>query len=227
MSSSARCLLHIPDGFLSGPINAAGFAIAGLGCAVALRMTRTTLADKQVPLLGMTAAFVFAAQMLNFPVAGGTSGHFLGATFALALLGPWAACLVLGLVLTVQCLLFADGGLTALGSNIVNMGVVGVVAPLAVMTVLRALLPRTRTCGLATVAIASWCSVMAAAAACALELGASGHPLGVVLPAMLGVHAVIGIGEALITAAVVSAVLAARPDLLPSLAPAPKSVVPA
>jgi len=211
--------MHIPDGFVSGPINAACFAIAGVGCAIALAKTRKTLGDKQVPLLGMTAAFVFAAQMLNFPVAGGTSGHFLGATFALALLGPWAACLVLALVLIVQCLLFADGGLTALGSNIVNMGVVGVAVPVVVMAALRAVLPRTRASGLATVAIASWCSVMAAATACSLELGASGHPFGVVLPAMLGVHAVIGIGEALITSAVVSAVLAARPDLLPNLAP--------
>ena len=211
--------MHIPDAFVSGPINAACFAVAGVGCALALARTRKTLGDKQVPLLGMTAAFVFAAQMLNFPVAGGTSGHFLGATFALVLLGPWAACLVLGLVLTVQCLLFADGGLTALGTNIVNMGVVGVAVPATVLAGLRAILPRTRAVGLATVAIAAWGSVMAAATACALELGVSGHPFAVGLPAMLGVRAVIGIGEAVITSAVVSAVLAARPDLLPSLAP--------
>jgi cobalt/nickel transport system permease protein len=206
--------MHIPDGFVSGPINALGFAVAVVACAIALVVTRRTLGDRQAPLLGMTAAFVFATQMLNFPVAGGTSGHFLGATFALALLGPWAACLVLCLVLIVQCLLFADGGLTALGCNIVNLGVIGVAVPAVVMAGLRLLLPSTRTGSLVTVAIAAWCSVMAAAAACALELGASGHVMELVLPAMLAVHAVIGIGEALITAAVVSAVLAARPDLL-------------
>lgn len=211
--------MHIPDGFVSNPINAVNAAIALAAFAVALIMTRKSLSDKQVPMLGMAAAFVFAAQMLNFPVAGGTSGHFLGATFALVLLGPWAACLVLFLVLVVQCLLFADGGLTALGSNIVNMGVVGVLVPGLVLAVLRAVLPRTRSAGLAAVAISAWCSVMAAAAACALELGFSGHPFTVVLPAMLGVHALIAIGEALITATVISAVLAARPDLLPDLAP--------
>ena len=211
--------MHIPDGFLSGPINAGCAVVALAACALALSRTRAILADRQVPLLGMTAAFIFAAQMLNFPIGGGTSGHFLGATFALVLLGPWASCLVVSLVLAVQCLLFADGGLTALGSNIVNLGVVGVAVPAAVIAVLRAILPRTRSCGLATIAIAAWGSVMAAATACAVELGASGHPVAVVLPAMLGVHAVIAIGEALITSAVVSAVLAARPDLLPDVAP--------
>lgn len=214
--------MHIPDGFVSGPINAVNAVLAVATFAVALGMTRKSLSDKQVPLLGMSAAFVFAAQMLNFPVAGGTSGHFLGATFALVLLGPWAACLVLALVLVVQCLLFADGGLTALGSNIVNMGVCGVVVPVLVLAILRPLLPRTRSAGLAAVAIAAWSSVMAAATACALELGFSGHPFAVVLPAMLGVHALIAVGEALITSAILTAILAARPDLLPGLAPESK-----
>lgn len=214
--------MHIPDGFVSGPINAACGAATLAGIAVALARTRATLAERQAPLLGMTAAFVFAAQMLNFPVAGGTSGHFLGATLALALLGPWAAGLVLALVLIVQCLLFADGGLTALGTNIVNMGVVGVLVPAIILAGLRAVLPRTRGAGLAAVGVAAWASVMAAATACAGELVASGHPFGVVLPAMLGVHALIAIGEALITVAVVSTVLAARPDLLPDLAPVAK-----
>ena len=212
--------MHIPDGFLSTPINAAGAVIALAAVAIALTRTRTTLGEKQAPLLGMTAAFVFAAQMLNFPVAGGTSGHVLGATFAIVLLGPWAACLVLSLVLAVQCLLFADGGLTALGTNIVNMGVFAVMAPALVIVVLRAVLPRNRTCGLAIIALAAWTSVMTAATACAVELGASGHPISLVLPAMLGVHALIAVGEALITVAVVSYVLAARPDLLPGFAPA-------
>jgi cobalt/nickel transport system permease protein len=208
--------MHLPDGFISGPINLACAAIAVGAIALALARIRSTLAEHQVPLLGMTAAFVFAAQMLNFPVAGGTSGHFLGATFALVVLGPWAACLVLSLVLIVQCLLFADGGLTALGTNIVNMGVVGVVVP-ALALALGRLLPRSRGASLAVIGVASWLSVLAASAACAFQLGFSGHPVGPVLTAMLGVHAVIGVGEALITVAVVSSVLAARPELLPDL----------
>ncbi len=209
--------MHVPDGFISGPINLACAAIAIGGIGVALARIRGSLAEHQVPLLGMTAAFVFAAQMLNFPVAGGTSGHFLGATFALVLLGPWAAGLVLSLVLIVQCLLFADGGLTALGTNIINMGVIGVAVPAVVLALLRAVLPRSRGATLTSIGVASWLSVLAASAACALELGFSGHPIGPVLTAMLGVHAVIGIGEALITIAVVSSVLAARPELLPDL----------
>ena len=209
--------MHIPDGFISGPINLACAAVAVGAIAFSLARIRSTLAEHQVPLLGMTAAFVFAAQMLNFPVAGGTSGHFLGATFALVLLGPWAACLVLSLVLIVQCLLFADGGLTALGTNIINRGVVGVVVPALLLGLLRRILPRTRGASLASIGVAAWLSVLSASTACALQLGFSGHPIGPVLTAMLGVHAVIGIGEALITVAVASSVLAARPELLPDL----------
>lgn len=215
--------MHIPDGFVSGPINAAAAAIALLACAGAVARTRATLGDRQVPLLGMTAAFIFAAQMLNFPVAGGTSGHFLGATFAAILLGPSAACLVLALVLAVQCLLFADGGITALGTNIINMGVVAVLIGSGAVWLARRLLPRSRGASLAAVAAGSWLSVMAAAAACSLELGLSGKPFALVLPAMLGVHALIGVGEALITVAIASTVLAARPDLLPGLAGPPAS----
>lgn len=206
--------MHIPDGFVSGPVNAAAFAVAGAAVAIALARTRRSLGERQVPVLGMAAAFVFAAQMLNFPVAGGTSGHFLGAAFAALLLGPWAACLVMALVLGVQCLLFADGGITALGSNIVNMGVVGVAVGYGAIRLLRAVLPDGRSAGIAVVAIGSWLAVMASAAACAVELGLSGKDLSIVLPAMLGVHALIGVGEAMITVAVVSTVQAARPDLL-------------
>lgn len=212
--------MHVPDGFISGPINAGTGIVALATAGIALRVVRKSLDDKHVPLLGMTAAGIFAAQMLNFPILGGASGHVLGASFAALLLGPWAACLVLSLVVTVQCLLCADGGITALGSNIVNMGVVGVFAGWASTRLLRAILPGHRA--LLAVALGAWCSVMAAAAACALELGCSGAPLAAVLPAMLSVHAVIGLGEALITTAVVSTILAARPDLLPGLAPPPR-----
>jgi cobalt/nickel transport system permease protein len=165
----------------------------------------------------MTAAFVFAAQMLNFPVGAGTSGHFLGATFAALLLGPWTACLIMSLVLITQCLFFADGGITALGTNIVNLGVVAVFAGWGVSRLLLALLPRSRATSCAAMGLGAWVSVVAAATACSCELGWSGKPLGVILPTMVGIHAIIGVGEALITVAVVSSILGARPDLLPQL----------
>jgi cobalt/nickel transport system permease protein len=174
-----------------------------------------------VPLLGVTAAFVFAAQMLNFPVAGGTSGHFLGAALAVILLGPWLAALVLAVVLTVQAFVFADGGVTALGANVLNMAVIGGLVVGGLMHGLRRLLGRRRSALLAVAAGGAWLAVMAGAAATAVELALSGTvPLGTVLPTMLGVHALIGIGEAVITAAAVSAVLAARPDLVGGVLPA-------
>jgi len=170
-----------------------------------------------VPLLGVAGAFLFAAQMLNFPVAGGTSGHLLGALLACLLLGPLPGTLVMGVVLGIQCLLFADGGITALGSNFFNMAIVGGLGGMAVFSSLRAVLPGSRGGVLSAVGGAAWASVLLGAAACALELALSGTaPLPVVLPAMLGVHAVIGAGEALITIAVVAAILNTRPDLLPS-----------
>jgi cobalt/nickel transport system permease protein len=210
--------MHIPDGFIALPIHAAGFAVAGAACLLAAQIGKRRLDDQQVPLLGMTSAFVFAAQMLNFPIAGGTSGHFLGAVFCAALLGPWMACLSLALVLIVQCLLFADGGITALGTNITNMAVIGVGVGFGAMRLVQAVLPASRRTGLAAVAIGAWSSVMAASVACAIELAWSGKPLAVVLPAMLGVHAAIGVGEAIITVSALSLVLTARPDLVPGLA---------
>jgi cobalt/nickel transport system permease protein len=204
--------MHIPDGFLSPEVAAiTGVAAAGV-VAIGVRRVNATLDDRRVPLLGVTAAFVFAAQMLNFPVAGGTSGHFLGAALATILLGPWLAAVVLAVVLGVQALMFADGGVTALGANVLNMGVLGGLLAGVVMR----LGPRhTRGAFLATAALAAWLAVMAGAAATAVELALSGTvPLDAVLPAMLGVHVPIGIGEAVITVAAVSAVLAARPDLI-------------
>jgi cobalt/nickel transport system permease protein len=162
----------------------------------------------------VTAAFVFAAQMLNFPVAGGTSGHFLGAALAAVLLGPWLACVVLAVVLLVQAFLFADGGITALGANVLNMGVIGGLGAGLLLAAARRVLPRTRTAFLAATAVAAWASVVLGAAACAVQLAISGTVgLGTVLPAMVGVHMLIGVGEAVITVAAVSAVLATRPDL--------------
>ena len=207
--------MHIPDGFVSGGVNAAAGALSLGVCGLALARAEKTLGDKQVPLLGVTAAFVFAAQMINFPVAGGTSGHFLGALLAAVLLGPLNAFLVLAVVLVIQCLLFADGGITALGTNIFNMGIVGGLGGYCVFRMLLFILPRGRAAFLSAAAVAAWLSVVLASFCCAVELGVSGtSPLAIAVPAMCGVHAITGIGEALITAAVLSTVLAARPDLV-------------
>jgi cobalt/nickel transport system permease protein len=214
--------MHIPDGFLSNEV-AVVCAVPAIGAiGYALRRAEVDLDDRRVPLLGVTAAFVFAAQMLNFPVAGGTSGHFLGAALAAILLGPWLACLVLAVVLAVQAFMFADGGITALGANVFNMGAVGGVVVGGLMLAVRKALPNTRTALLGATAAGAWLAVMAGAAACAVELALSGTvPLATVLPAMLGVHAVIAIGEAVITVAAVSAVLATRPDLIHGPVPEP------
>jgi cobalt/nickel transport system permease protein len=180
--------------------------------AIGLRRANSELDERRVPLLGVTAAFIFAAQMLNFPVAGGTSGHFLGAALAAILLGPWLACLVMAVVLGVQAFVFADGGITALGANILNMGVIGALLVGGLITAAKAVAPKAI---LAISAAGAWLAVMAGATATACELALSGTvPLGTVLPAMLGTHALVGAGEAVITVAAVSAVLSTRPDLV-------------
>ena len=208
--------MHIPDGFLS-PEVALGCAVPAAACVgIALRRANVELDERRVPLLGVTAAFVFAAQMLNFPVAGGTSGHFLGAALAALLLGPWLACLVLAVVLGVQALVFADGGITALGANVFNMGVIGALVVGGLMRAARGLVGRGRRAQLAVCAAGAWLAVMAGAALTAVELALSGTvPIATVLPAMLGVHALIAVGEAVVTVAAMSAVLATRPDIVP------------
>ena len=214
--------MHIPDGFLSGEVAAVAAVVAAGAVAYGLRRAESTLDERRVPLLGVTGAFVFAAQMLNFPVAGGTSGHFLGAALAAVLLGPWLACLVLAVVISTQAFVFADGGITALGANVLNMGVVGALLVGGLMLGARRMLPRTRTALLATAGAGAWLAVMAGAAATAVEIGLSGTvALGTVLPAMLGVHVLIGVGEAVVTVAAVSAVLATRPDLIHALEGSP------
>jgi cobalt/nickel transport system permease protein len=214
--------MHIPDGFLEPEVAAAAAAISIGTVCYGLRRADRTLDERAVPLLGVTGAFVFAAQMLNFPVAGGTSGHFLGAALAAVLLGPWIACLVLAVVLIIQAFVFADGGITALGANVLNMGVIGGLGAALVVAAGRRVLPRTRAAFLGIVGIAAWTAVMAGAAATALELAASGTvPVGTVMPAMLVVHALIGVGEAVVTVAAVSAVLASRPDLVGALGAGP------
>jgi cobalt/nickel transport system permease protein len=207
--------MHIPDGFLDGGVAAAAAVPAVAAVGYGVRRAGRSLDDRKVPLLGVTAAFVFAVQMLNFPVAGGTSGHLLGGALAAILLGPWLACIVMAVVISGQAFVFADGGVTALGANVLNMGVVGALGIGLVMVAARRVLPRTRTTFLAVAGAGAWLSVMAGALLCSVELGVSGTvPFATVLPAMLGVHALIGIGEAVITVAAVGAVLATRPDLI-------------
>ena len=214
--------MHIPDGFLSPEVIGANAVVAAGAVAIGLRRAGARLDDRQVPLLGVTGAFVFAAQMLNFPVAGGTSGHFLGAALATILLGPWLACLVLAVVLATQSFVFADGGVSALGANVVDMGVLGALVVGGLMVAARRLLPRRRTVLLAVAGAGAWLAVMAGAAGATVWLALSGTiPLGTVLPAMLAVHAVIGVGEAVITVAALSALMATRPDLVGDWAATP------
>jgi cobalt/nickel transport system permease protein len=222
--------LHIPDGFLSNEVALLAAIPAVAAVAYALRRASTTLDERRVPLLGVTAAFVFAVQMLNFPVAGGTSGHLLGAALAAILLGPWLACLVMTVVLTAQAFVFADGGITTLGANVLCMGVLGALLVGGLMLASRKALPKTGGVFLAIVAAGSWLAVMVGALAASLLLAFSGTvPLDTVLPAMLAVHALIGIGEAAITVTAVAAVLATRPDLIAvrDLRPAELGVRPA
>ena len=208
--------LHIPDGFLSAEVAGACAIVAIAAVAIGLRVADGALDEARVPLLGVLAAFVFAAQMLNFPVAGGTSGHFLGATLAAVLLGPWVACLVMAVVIAAQALVFADGGVTRAGGERAEHGRAGGAARGVRAGGRRAGAGRVaEPCCWARSAVVSWVAVMLGAAATSVELAVSGTvPLGTALPAMLGVHALIGVGEAVITVAAVSAVLAepARPD---------------
>jgi cobalt/nickel transport system permease protein len=207
--------MHIPDGFVSGGINATTYVISAAAVTLAVARADRTIGERQVPLLGVTAAFIFAAQMLNFPIGGGTSGHFLGAMLAAILLGPLNAVLIMTLVLLFQALAFADGGITALGTNIFNMGIVGGVGGYYIFLVLGKILPKNRKGFLLSAGIASWMSVVLASVFCAFELALSGtSPLAIALPAMAGVHSFIGVGEAVITSVVLSMVLATRPDLI-------------
>ena len=206
--------MHIPDGFLDTKTAIATGALAAAGLGLALRQARLHLPPRRVPLLGLAAAFVFAAQMINFPVAGGTSGHMVGAVLVAVLLGPSAAVIVLSSVLIVQCLMFADGGISALGANIFNMGILGGVGGwaiyYAVSRVVKGLFGR-----ILAATFAAWCSTVLAAVACAGELAVS-HTVGwsVGLPAMASVHVLIGVGEALITGLVLGAIARTRPELV-------------
>lgn len=204
--------LHIPDGFLTIFVSLLFWLATVMMVGVAISKTNHTLGEKQIPLMGIMAAFIFAAQMINFPVAGGTSGHFLGGALASIVLGPWAGILVMTSVVGVQALLFQDGGLLVMGANIFNMGILTAVIGFGLY---RLVIKQTRGVRLAVAGIGSWIATMAAALITSLQLWLSNTTrLEIVVPAMLGVHALIGIGEALITVAALSFIERTRPDLM-------------
>lgn len=209
--------MHVPDGFLDAPTSVATGAVALAAIGLALRHSRREMGQDGPVLAGLTACFVFAAQMVNFPVGAGTSGHLIGGVLAAALVGPWTAILVMSSVLLVQALLFADGGLTALGTNITLMGVVAVVVGWAVMRSVLAVLPRRSASLVPAAALGAALSVPAAAAVFSglfLLGGAAPVDGSALTAAMVGWHLVIGLGEAAITASVLAAVAATRPDLV-------------
>ncbi len=192
--------MHIPDGFLSTPVAIVGWVLALIFIAIAIRQTRDQLGERQVPLMGILAAFIFAAQAINFPIAAGTSGHLLGGALAAIVLGPWAATLIMTAVIATQGLLFQDGGLLVMGWNIINMGVLTAFVGVATYSLIRRLTGDGMRSRLAAAFTGAWLSVEVASLATALQLAVSGtSPIQLGLPAMAGVHALIGIGEGVIT----------------------------
>ncbi|MEU9450578.1 energy-coupling factor ABC transporter permease [Streptomyces sp. NPDC048277] len=209
--------MHVPDGFIDAPTSAVTGAVAAGALALSLRGARRELDERTAPLAGLVAAFIFAVQMLNFPVAAGTSGHLLGGALAAILVGPCTGVLCVSVVLLMQGILFADGGLTALGVNITDMAIVTTVVAYAVFRGLLKVLPRTRRSVTAASFVAALLSVPAASAAFTLLYAVGGTTdvsIGKVATAMIGVHVLIGVGEAAITALTVGAVIAVRPDLV-------------
>ena len=207
--------LHIPDGFLTPLVSAIGWILALVMIAIALRQTRNQLGERQIPMMGVLAAFIFAAQAINFPVAAGTSGHLLGGALAAIVMGPWAGTLIMTAVIAVQSLLFQDGGLLVMGWNILNMGVFTAFTGYAAYRFVRRLLGNHPAALIASGFVGAWLSVEVGAIATAFELSASGTvPLTLALPAMAGVHALVGLGEGIITGAALSLLQASRPQVL-------------
>ena len=209
--------MHMPDGLINAPVSiGAGVLVAG-AVAVSLKKTKGSLDSQTAPMAGLVAVFIFAAQMINFPVAAGTSGHLMGGALAAILVGPWVAVLVMTVVVGIQALVFADGGLSALGINILNMGIVTVIVGILVFAGLMKVLPKTKSSIVAASAIAAFLSVPASAAAWVFEYALGGtatYELQTVFISVVGVHLLIGIGEAIITALTVAAILATRADLV-------------
>lgn len=209
--------MHMSDGLVNAPTAALFALVAVLGLAIAVRRARTDLDDRTAPMAGLVTAFVFAVQMINFPILPGASGHLLGGALVAILVGPWVGTLCIAIVLVVQALLFADGGLTALGTNITNMALIGVFVGYAVALAMRPLARRSRAGLLGTAFLAAFVGTVVASLGFVLEYaigGAGATSLGTVSTLMVGLHALIGIGEGIITAATVGAVAAIRPDLV-------------
>jgi len=209
--------MHVPDGFLDAPTSLATGAVAVVGVGLALRAARTQLDDRVAPMAGLVATFIFATQMLNFPVGAGTSGHLLGGALAAVLVGPATAILCMSVVLLVQCLLFADGGITALGTNILLMSFVSVAVGWLVFRLAQAVLPKRVSMVAPAAALAALVSVPVASLAFVLLYAAGGTvdiPLDNLTLAMVSVHTVIGIGEGVITLLAIGSIAAVRPDLI-------------
>ena len=207
--------MHIPDGFLSAALSILLWIVSIVVIAYSLKRVSKDLDERKVPLMGVLAAAIFAGQMLNFTVIGGTSGHLMGAALATILLGPWAAVLVMTTVVGVQALVYQDGGLLVLGANIFNMGIIGVAVSYTAYETVRRIRRGHRWSLFAGGFIAAWLSIEIAALAVGLELAVSGtSPANLAIPAMAGIHALIGVGEGLITVAALAFIYAARPDFL-------------
>ena len=208
--------MHVPDGFLSLPVIGVTWILAIALIAMCLKRAQFEYQERTVPLMGVCAAFIFAAQMINFPIPGGTSGHLLGGTLAGALLGPWAGSLVMVVVFIVQAFLFQDGGITVLGANIVNMGLIGTFGGYYLYSAIRKALGWNSFRGIGVgAAVAAWTSVVVGSIVCAFQLAISGTvPLPVALSAMVSWHVLIGIGEALITVSALAFIYRTRPDLI-------------
>ena len=208
---------HIPDGFIDLPTSLAFTAVSTAAVGVALKQAKNELSEKTAPLAGLTAVFIFAVQMLNFPVAAGTSGHLLGGALAAVLVGPWVATLALTIVLLLQALLFADGGLTALGLNVFNISILAVWIAYFIFLTLKKILPKTKFSLIVSSAFAALISVPVSAFGFWVQYAIGGNatfPLETVLTAMISTHILIGIGEAIITVLTISAIMASRSDLV-------------
>jgi cobalt/nickel transport system permease protein len=209
--------MHIPDGFIDPQTSAAFGVAAAAGVAFSIRGAREQLETKTAPLAGLTAVFIFAVQMLNFPVAAGTSGHLLGSALAVVLVGPHAAVLSLSVVLIIQAFLFADGGLSALGLNIFNISILGVWFSYGAFVLVRTLLPKTKSSVVVASGVAAFLSVPVAATGFVVQYwlgGTATFSVSAVFTAMFSTHVLIGFGEAVITVLTVSSVLSSRSDLV-------------
>lgn len=230
---ATQLAMHIPDGFINTPVSVAAWIVAAALVAVALRKSSGDDLEARAPMAGMVAAFVFAGQMLNFPVAGGTSGHLMGGVLAAVLVGPWMGALALTVVLVVQAVFFADGGISAVGLNVINMGFIPAFVGYGIFWLTRQVLPATRAGVLGSTFLASILSIVLSAMAFVGQYALGGNgvvPVAEAATAMIGVHVLIGVGEALFTIFAVGAVLSSRPDLvygardLPRFTPATAAV---